>query len=717
MLYSWPGITWRHSLAFLLFAAFAVHESRTAAEPARPAETSPTREAAGQSGLHQILRIYLPLEHAQRRTDEVIDYCRRTGCREVLLFTTSYDQAPSFHSLAEIESYVAAIRPQAECLRAAGITVSVNVLQTLGHVYFPKAMSEQFPFQRRVFFDGHVSTEGACPLCPELRRWVAGAYAIYARLKPPVLFVDDDYRTMMAGGMSCFCPRHLDEIGRLAGRKVTREEVVRAIHSGDGANPLRRHYYEVTSRGFEDLAAIIHREVTRVSPETHVGLMTASWPTGAQGVDLARVAAALAGPQRPMIRPQIPFYSEGFLRDAPAAFLNPCRLRAVLPPTIEYWPEIENYQYSLYAKSARCTLTQMTVCVLCGFDHLALNVFDMYGSPLADSEPLIHELESGRKFLDRLHAMLPEGSRPEGVAVFEHADQLRVRCCSVGPGDLFSSARLADRLPALGLPITFGRSSPWHVICGDDVLALDDQALNALLSRGALLDATAAEALQHRGLAARIGVEVAEAIPLDDLGYESFDDKDTSPELNGRCFPLRPLVSGGDWRRLKPRADGSRAASQIHNYRRDVVAPSLLLSENSRGERFAVLAFSGRGDRHLLENLMRAEQLRQVLGWIARRPLPVAAHYDAPYLWLILNRSRNGQAVIGVVNLSSDVYQTLPLIFDRKALPGRLLQIDTQGQSHAVAFDEAPSTDGTVRRNIHCRLEPFEVAAFVCETP
>ena len=114
---------------------------------------------------------------------------------------------------------------------------------------------------------------------------------------------------------------------------------------------------------------------------------------------------------------------------------------------------------------------------------------------------------------------------------------------------------------------------------------------------------------------------------------------------------------------------------------------------------------------------MRAEQLRQVLGWIARRPLPVAAHYDAPYLWLILNRSRNGQAVIGVVNLSSDVYQTLPLIFDRKALPGRLLQIDTQGQSHAVAFDEAPSTDGTVRRNIHCRLEPFEVAAFVCETP
>ncbi len=127
-------------------------------------------------GLHHILRIHLPLDVAERRTVEVLDYCRRTGCSEVLLFTTSYDHAPSFQTLDEIRAYVNAIQPRIEALRHAGVTVSVNVLQTLGHVYFPAAQEKDFPFQRRVYAGGRVSTEGACPLDPKLHDWVTGAY-------------------------------------------------------------------------------------------------------------------------------------------------------------------------------------------------------------------------------------------------------------------------------------------------------------------------------------------------------------------------------------------------------------------------------------------------------------------------------------------------------------------------------------------------------------
>ncbi len=678
-----------------------------------PTVTMGAESVAAGRGLHHILRIHFPLDIAERRTTEVLDYCRRTGCQEILLFTTSYDHAPSFQSLEEIEKYVQAIQPQVDRLRRAGVIVSVNVLQTLGHVYFPMALQKEFPFQRRVFADGHVSTEGACPLCPNLRAWAAGAYKIYARLRPPVLFVDDDYRTMMSGGMSCFCPLHLKKIGELAGHAVTRDEVVNAVLSDAWPAPeLRRHYYEATTGGFVGLAEAIRREVHAVSPETRVGLMTAAWPTGAQGVDVPRVIAALAGPHRPLVRPQIPGYSEAFIRDAAPAYLNPIRMRAVLPDNVEYWPEIENYQYSLYAKSARGTLAQMALCVLNGFNHLALNVFDMFGSPLGDSKLLIEQLESSRAFLDRLHALVPEGSRPLGANIFEHPKQLLVRRAG-SMGRLFNSDGISRRLPALGLPVTSGAPSPWQVLTGDDVLALDDAALDALLARGALMDAAAAQALALRGQAGRIGVTVGDAIPLDELGYEQFSDATISPSLHGRCFPLRPLAQGGDWRRLTATTT-ARAASEIRNYRRDVVAPALLLTENTKGERFGVLAFSGGGDRHLTENLMRPEQFRNALGWIARRPLPVCAHHDAPYLWPILNRTADGRLVIGLINLATDTYDTLPLVFDRQLVPRRLSVVMPNGKLGPVKFSGPNVMDEhTSRLVLRHRLEPFEVAAFV----
>ena len=127
-----------------------------------------------------------------------------------------------------------------------------------------------------------------------------------------------------------------------------------------------------------------------------------------------------------------------------------------------------------------------------------------------------------------------------------------------------------------------------------------------------------------------------------------------------------------------------------------------------------MLAFSGGGDRHLMENLMRPEQHRNSLGWIARRPLPVCAHHDAPYLWPILNRTADGRLVIGLINLATDTYDTLPLVFDRQLVPRRLLVVTPNSKLGPVKFS-GPEMMGehTSRLNLRHRLEPFEVAAFV----
>lgn len=664
-------------------------------------------------GLHHLLRIYLHPGALERMTSEVLNYCLRTGCSEVLLFTTSYDKAPSFVSLEEIERYTYAIQPCVQRLRSSGLTVSVNVLQTLGHVYFPMAMQEQFPFQRRVYADGRISTEGACPLCPRLRDWAASAYGIYAKLKPQVLFVDDDFRTAMQG-TSCFCDLHLHRIGQLSGREVTREEVVEAIHDSHWpSSPLRNHYFEATTEGYCELAAKLRAAVHAVSPGTRLGLMTAFWPLCAIGTDLTRILKALCGEARPLVRPQNQIYSEGFLRDFAGTFINPDRLRATLPEDIEYWPEIENYQYSLYAKSAQATFMQMAAMILQGFDHLALNVFDMFGSPFGDTEPLIALLEKRRPYLNALHNLVPENRCPEGVQVFTHPNSLQARRVPGGLQDnLCGGYRLADLLPNLGLPVTHHGPSPWVMLLGDDVLALSDPELDALLRRGVLMDATAADALALRGQNERIGVRVGDPIPLDELGFEEFVSAEFSPSLHGRCFPLRPVVQDGDWRRLTDLTGKGQTVSCIRNYRGETVGPAVLLTENDRGERFGVLAWSGRGDRHLLENLMRPEQFREAFAWIANKRLAVTISQDTPYLWLIQNRSKNGDMILGIINLSTDTYPMVPLLLSSENEPRRLRVLRNNGRLVSVRFRKLPSTHGQVKIEVRHSLVPLGLAIF-----
>jgi len=181
----------------------------------------------------QILRLFLPLDQERNRVKDAIDYCRRTNCHEVMLFTGLFDSSPSFLSLDEINDRVENIlKPAIDGLKNAGIKPTLNILQTLGHHYFPADAEyrKQFPFRERVPQDGSAGG-GACPLDENLRKWVAETYKIYAALKAEYIFVDDDFRTMMKGGLTCFCAEHLRIIGELAGKTVSREELVDAVFS------------------------------------------------------------------------------------------------------------------------------------------------------------------------------------------------------------------------------------------------------------------------------------------------------------------------------------------------------------------------------------------------------------------------------------------------------------------------------------------------------
>jgi hypothetical protein len=249
------------------------------------------------------------------------------------------------------------------------------------------------------------------------------------------------------------------------------------------------------------------------------------------------------------------------------------------------------------------------------------------------------------------------------------------------------------------------------LLLGDNVWPLDESEIDGLLRGGVLMDASAAEALCARGYGSRIGVSVGPAIEIDDLGYETFDDPAFNPLFHGRKHPLRAFAAAGDWRRLETCAGSGIVASAVCNYKQATVAPSVLLTENDRGERFGVLAWNGGGERHIIENRMRAEQLREVFTWIARSPITCAT--STPYVWPILNRDPDGRCVVGLINLSTDTYPTVALVWGDERAPEQALVVGETGELEPCGFRVTGQSRGTTDLDVDLTLRPLDIAVLV----
>lgn len=662
----------------------------------------------------QILRLFLPLNCEKRRVAEAIDYCRKTNCHEVMLFTGLFDNLPCFFTPDELRERTQNIlRPAIDTLRSAGLKVTLNVIQTLGHQYFPDTPEyrAKFPFQERITIHG-TGGDGACPIDENLQQWVRESYSIFASLKPEYLFVDDDFRTMMKGGISCFCPKHLEQISRLAGKTVTIDEVADAIFNQPDS-PLKQYYFDVTTDGFVSLAKQIHTAVKAVSPETRIGLMSAVLPHATMGVDLEKVLLALAGSDRPLLRPQVSLYGEVMIHEFPALVFNPSLMRASLPDNVEYFAEVESTPYGTAAKSAAMTAAHAFALLMQGFPSQAFTFFDTLGHSLNESDKLIKAFSSYNKFFNKVAALIPENSPAAGVNTTVGKNILRYRHAT--QANFYTDRELALALPNCGLPLGTRTDSPFQVLTGDDLRSMSRDGIDRILKKGALMDIPALNALHDLGFGERIGIKCGSKLATDDIGMEKFTFG-FGPEFDasGSCHPLQFFYyeSRSSFHRLE---SDSRAESwsDIYNYLQQKIAPGLLVRENEAGERFAVIPSLGDVCRRFLCSFDRTRQFRKLFSYIARRPLPLAVTEAAPYVWLLLNYGADGELYAGIINCSTDCLDELPLAAGSEFARG-LIQVTADGETPVINTDPIPDPDGSgaLLYSAKVNLAPMQFALF-----
>ena len=108
-------------------------------------------------------------------------------------------------------------------LNKRGLNCGILVQATIGHGY---PMTTKIPFSPVIGLTDGEEKYTACPYDENFRDYLRKSFKTLASAKPSSIMVDDDFRLFARSYKGCACPRHMEEISRRYGKKITREELL-----------------------------------------------------------------------------------------------------------------------------------------------------------------------------------------------------------------------------------------------------------------------------------------------------------------------------------------------------------------------------------------------------------------------------------------------------------------------------------------------------------
>ena len=470
-------------------------------------------------------RLGKPFQTDDAYIDRLISMVRdNPGSCDEIWFASLYGYPkPETHA-----AYAKEILPQAEKLRRAGIRVSLQISNTIGHgEYISKRDCSGLvypgsPVRNLVGWDGAVARHSFCWRDRVFRDYILSSIAAYLPIKPAAIWFDDDFRPNhhIPVTFGCFCDDCVAAFGREYGRAFTREELVLELNEGDVA--CRKAFIDFTKAGLAsfmtECCELIHREL----PETQVGLQQGSM-TGFIGDTgnryLHKIIYRVTGLPS-LSRPGGGAYTDHDLR----AFVKKGgeieRQNRELPETVsDIRPEIESLPYVAYGKSAAGTCFESTLYFSLGATAMS---FAMMMDENEDASFYRREFE-----LFSLH-------RP----YWEKIAETNRRSVQDGVNAVFLKGKWAYRSkipfdyaegdPAeesviryIGLPLCYRETTDGvQILHGSDADRLSDEAVRDLLGKPLVTDAETVERLATRGFAFPIAVKRIDTLRLNEIATD-----------------------------------------------------------------------------------------------------------------------------------------------------------------------------------------------------
>lgn len=625
-----------------------------------------------QSGYAYMLRYTIqPGHHEEERLQSLAAFCRNAGIGDVMFLINGEELNQGHLTLEETKPWMALISRGKQLLEPLGVTTSINPWPTLHHGDRGRGLKATQNFRLMTDPFGNRSQIAVCPLCPEWRRYITDIYAYYATLRPFSLWVEDDFRfhnhePLTWGG--CFCDEHLRQFAARAGiASLDRATFVRELLAPGAPHPFRSVWLDSCRETLVDLAREIGEAVHRVSPETRIGLMT-SCPDvhAAEGRDWHGLLAAFDGSQAPIVRPHLPAYSEN------TGFKYMWRFHAfsrttvaLLPESAETYPELENFPYSLFAKSTAFQKFQMETALLLGSRGITMNIFDMMGNGVYPEEHESHWLMEEKPFLDAVVSLGLRCRDEKGVQVLIQEKSSYTLHTARGESmeELYPRETLwASLLSAFGIANRFVTGQPCErsvvALSGQTLRNMSDTAIRDLFaSHFILLEGEAAHTLFRMGLGHLSGIEHA-AWYRHENGYSAYEQiVDGHRDFGIAEGRMSSQLYPGNLMRIRYN-DSVQPISEIRNPEGERICTGMALA-NGRVFILPYGAFRA-GDGEFLTNPLRRSVLQRVLKLMTpTNEAPVFISSYHPHVSLHRFESSESGQTLAIVNASLDDVNSL----------------------------------------------------------
>ena len=542
---------------------------------------------------------------------------------------------------------------QADKFREAGVRVSMQISNTIGHGEYIKShdcsglVYENSPVKNLVAADGTVARYSFCWRGKVFRDYIAEMIKAYLVIKPEYIWFDDDFRpnhhTPVEFG--CFCDDCIKEFNKEYGSNFTREELVKELNYGD--LKCRKAFIEFTKKGLADFmtecCGVIHKEL----PNTKIGLQqgTMGGFIGDSGNKYLYEAIHKATGLPVSVRPGGGTYTDQDMRE----FIKKAneierQIRDCPDCVTDIRPEIESLPYVAYGKSLSATCFETTLYFAVGANSMSYAMMMDVNEDFSWYRKEFEAFSKHREYWEKL-SKTNKISAQCGVNAVYPDGRWAIKCEK--PFDYAESDRAEENiLRYVSLPMSYLRNTGGtHIIHGNDAARISDETICDLLSKPVITDAKTIEVLTERGYKFDISAEPIDTIALhEDYAKHKINDGITDKSWTGSFAGKR---QGYKLNILSENVEivGLYGANNTGVENDGAVATAVITTQN--GAKWAVFGFDL---WNRIISTSRRNQIFNTVEYISGKPLP--ARLIEAFSSIILPRVyKNGAlASVSVVN-------------------------------------------------------------------